>query len=87
MGGIIPCMARGWESKSVEEQQSESISVSETPKPQLTPAEMLLRQKRDGLLLNRKRVFQQLQTAANPHHREMLEKAIADLDTQLSKLV
>ena len=83
----MPCMARGWESKSVEEQQSESISVSETPKPQLNPAEVLLRQKRDGLLLNRKRVFQQLQTAPNPHHREMLERAIADLDTQLSKLV
>lgn len=80
-------MARGWESKSVEEQQSESISVSETPKPKLNPAEVLLRQKRDGLLLNRKRVFQQLQTALNPHHREMLERAIADLDTQLSKLV
>ncbi len=79
-------MARGWESKSVEEQQSESISISENHKPQLTPAEMLLGRERDGLLLNRKRVMQQLQTTENPRHREMLAKAIADLDSQLSNL-
>lgn len=40
--------------------------------------------KRDGLLLSRQRLTQQLLAASNSRHRHMLEQAIAELDRQLS---
>ena len=81
-------MAKGWESKSVEEQQSQatSASTSKSSKPQLTPAQITQKQMRNGLELSRQRVLQQLQGACNPNHRSMLEKALADLNGQLEKL-
>ncbi len=78
-------MARGWESKSVEEQQSEAISISNSQKRQFTAAELVTKKERDGLALSRKRVLQSLQRVENPNHRKMLETALADLDVQLSK--
>jgi hypothetical protein len=79
-------MARGWESKSVEEQQSEAISFSESQRAQFTPAELITKKKREGIALDRKRVLQSLQRVENPQHRKMLEAALADLEAQLSNL-
>jgi len=79
-------MARGWESKSVEEQQSEAKSEKERPKIRLTPNELAKRRKKDGLLLSRNRVLQQMQSANSPAHRQMLELALADLDSQITRL-
>jgi hypothetical protein len=42
--------------------------------------------KREGLILSRQRLNQQLQTASDLRHREMLERAIAELNSQLSSL-
>jgi hypothetical protein len=42
--------------------------------------------KRQGLMLARSRVLQQLEVARNPQHRDMLQRALADLDAQLSQL-
>jgi len=78
-------MARGWESKSVEEQQAEAQKESSPPK-QLTHEQMEGRRKRDGLLLSRKRVQAQLSSSTNPLHRQMLEQALADLDRQITQL-
>ena len=79
-------MAKGWESKSVEEQQSEATNRSTSSKPRLTAEQMAEQQFRDGLGLSRQRVLQQLQSACNPNHRSMLEKALADLNDRLGKL-
>jgi len=79
-------MAKGWESKSVEEQQSEAREAHKPAKPPMTSAEIALEQCRNGLELSRQRVMQQLQAACNPNHRNMLEKALADLDERLAKL-
>ncbi len=79
-------MAKGWESKSVEEQQSEAASKSKPSKPRLTTDEMARQQARNGLELSRQRILQQLQSACNPNHRNMLEKALADLNTQIAAL-
>lgn len=78
-------MARGFESKSVEEQQAEAKRES-NPGQQLTPEQAAQRRKRDGLILSRKNVKQRLESAANPAHREMLEGALADLDRQIAEL-
>lgn len=77
-------MARGFESKSVEEQQAEAKRES-VPGSRLTPEQIEGRRKRDGLLLSRKSVQAQLSTATNSMHREMLERALADLDRQIAE--
>ncbi len=78
-------MARGFESKSVEEQQAEAKRES-NPGQQLTPEQAAQRRKRDGLILSRKNVKHRLESAANPAHRQMLEVALADLDRQIAEL-
>jgi hypothetical protein len=77
-------MARGWESKSVEQQQEEMSAGRKTARAPLSPAEQQRNRKREGLLLSRERLTQQLQAATNPRHRQMLEQAVAELDRQLS---
>jgi hypothetical protein len=79
-------MARGWESKSVEQQQEERSAQRETVRAPLSPDEQQRNRKREGLLLSRGRLLQQLQTAGNPRHRQMLEHSVAELDRQLSSL-
>jgi hypothetical protein len=78
-------MARGWESKSVEQQQEDAKSSVKPGKQQLTPEQIAEQQRRRGLELSRQRILQQLQVACNPQHRGMLEAALADLDAQLAE--
>jgi len=77
-------MARGWESKSVEQQQEEA-STQRTHRAPLTPEQIDQENRRRGLLMSRERIVQQLQSASNPNHRQMLEAALAELDKQLSQ--
>ena len=81
-------MARGWESKSVEQQQEERAEQRKSAHAPVSPTppaeEQQRNRKREGLLLSKGRLTQQLQTASNPRHRQMLSQAIAELDRQLS---
>jgi hypothetical protein len=82
-------MARGWESKSVEEQQAEMFERRKTVHAALSPLssdDQQRNRKRDGLLLSRGHLTRQLQAASHPRHRQMLEQAIAELDRQVSLL-
>jgi hypothetical protein len=79
-------VARGWESKSVEEQQAEAEEHSSKRKPPLTAEQLAKRHARDGLLLNRSRIVQRLKGAQSPQHQRMLESALADLDARISQL-
>ncbi len=79
-------MARGWESKSVEEQQSQSRESSTPSHPFLSAEQAALHRKREGLLLSRKQVVGQLRSATHPLRRQMLEAALADLDRLLANL-
>jgi hypothetical protein len=78
-------MARGWESKLVEQQQDEATSERTQNKVQLSKEQIAAAQRRLSLELSRRRILQQLETASNPRHRQMLEAALADLDAQLEK--
>jgi hypothetical protein len=78
-------MARGWESKSVEQQQEEASSNT-AKGPRLTPEQIVEQQHRRGLELSRKRIAQQLEAATNPRHRQMLEAALQELERQIGKL-
>ena len=79
-------MARGWESKSVEAQQSEAAQPTGPPKPLLTSQQKANLQKKEGLMLQRSRVAQQLESATNPQYQKMLQAALADLDSRISVL-
>jgi hypothetical protein len=80
-------MARGWESKSVEEQvQEHQQKKEENTKKQLTAEQLESRRKRDVLLLSRSRVQKDLQASQNPRHRDQLNSALADLDSQIAEL-
>ncbi len=82
--GKIPTMARGWKSKSIEQQQEE-MEQQRTPRgAPIPPAEQERNRKRDGLLLSRERLLQQMQTSASLRHREMLQQSIAEIDKQLA---
>ena len=75
-------MARGWESKSVEQQIEDAQPVSGHPKP--APDKRELFWKREGLLLQRSRVLQEIESARNPRYRRLLEEMLSHLDGQLS---
>jgi hypothetical protein len=77
-------MARGWESKSVESQM-ESSQSDQVPssKRELTPEMAEALRKRESLLLARTHLLQQMQAAQNPRHREMMQRALGDLEKQL----
>ena len=77
-------MARGWESKSVEDQ----VAAAETEKahraqPVISNEERERKARRDGLLLARARLTHDLEAASNPRHRAMLEHALRDLDEHI----
>jgi hypothetical protein len=79
-------MARGWESKSVEEQQAESAANRKPSRPKLTPDELLRQERQQSLQLARAHITQQLEKTQNPHYRRVLEAALADLDAKLAGL-
>jgi hypothetical protein len=78
-------MARGWESKSVQAQ----IDSAETPRRAvsdnvLAPEQLELLRKKENILLSRTRVVRELDSVHNPRYKALLNKALADLDAQLS---
>lgn len=80
-------MARGWESKAVENQIQESeLKSSRSQKTPLTPEQIERHRREQVLLLSRKRVEKDLQSSSDPRYREQLNRALADLDAQLTAL-
>jgi hypothetical protein len=76
-------MARGFESKSVADQQQEAFDgrkpIAQTGEPAL-----LLRRRK--LELARAHVLHQMELATAEPHREMLRRALAALDKDLAAL-
>lgn len=80
-------MARGWESKGIESQIQESeLKASRSQKAPLTPEQIEKHRRKQVLLLSRKRVEKDLQSSSDPRYRDQLNRALADLDAQLSAL-
>jgi hypothetical protein len=78
-------MARGWESKSIEDQQSEVRDAKSAVNRKARSPEEIGQQKIiDTLRLSRSRIVQQLAATQNPTYRKTLEAALADLDQKLS---
>jgi hypothetical protein len=80
-------MARGWESKAVEGQvQDHQDEDTGTGRKTLTPAQLDLRRRREVLLLSKARTQRDLELSKDGRYREMLSRALADLDAQLNQL-
>jgi hypothetical protein len=79
-------MARGWESKSVEDQVQEFQERDDgDKKKQVSPAEAASHRQLQILQLSRARVQKDLESSRSPRHREQLNRALADLDSQIAK--
>jgi len=77
-------MARGWESKSVEQQQAELADRGKGKLLPLSPDQQKLNRQREGLLLSRTRLVRRIAASTNVQHRRMLERALAEIDRQLA---
>ncbi|HTH53111.1 MAG TPA: hypothetical protein VL495_04110 [Edaphobacter sp.] len=77
-------MSRGWESKSVEEQQAQANAPKPDPQ-EYTPAEMAERKRRmQSLEMQRERILSE--RTSNPHRRSALTYALADIEEKLAEL-
>ena len=76
-------MSRGWESKSVEEQQNQAAA----PKPVAADnrvGEAEQKRKRQELELQRERILSE--RTSSPHRRSALSNALADIEEKLAEL-
>ena len=80
-------MARGWESKSVEEQINSRQAESETSDKK-KPGRLEIEQnsKRESIRLARSRTTKDLQSTQDKRYRALLERTLAHLDSELAKL-
>lgn len=80
-------MARGWESKSVEEQQQEASAAKDLRGERQVTAQQRQRQsQKQSLLLSRAQTVTRLKSATNPRYRAQLELALRHLDEQIKQL-
>jgi hypothetical protein len=76
-------MARGWESKSIEAQQDDAARAKAPGGRRPTAEERERAAARRTLELARAKVREDLRRATTRAHREMLQRALEDLDRQL----
>jgi hypothetical protein len=80
-------MARGWESKSVEDQVQTAEAAQQTrAAPHLAPQQRERQTRKQSLLMSRAQTVKRLESATNPNYRAQLERALNYLDEQLSEL-
>jgi hypothetical protein len=80
-------MARGWESKAVEDQIGEAeAKLQARRKPRLTPSETEHLKRKEALLLERARIVREMERAYMRRHLVMLERGLAHIDSQLAEL-
>jgi hypothetical protein len=80
-------VARGWESKGVEDQVAEAEAAREAlARPTLTPEERERRQREASLRLTRARLLESIDAARDARHRELLERSLAHIDGELAAL-
>ncbi len=80
-------VARGWESKSVEEQINEHQAESQSPdKHNPGRRESEQRTRREGIRLARSRTLTALESTQDERYRALLERTLAHLDSELAKL-
>ena len=80
-------MARGWESKSVEDQIAEAQTSRKAQRGRaLAPEEIELQKRKQALLLERTRIIREMERAYKRRHLEILERGLAHIEAELAKL-
>lgn len=81
-------MARGWESKAVADQQEAADERARRGRPleELSPEERERRDRLETLRLSRARTLTQLERATRPAHRQMLQRTLRALETEIEEL-
>lgn len=80
-------MARGWESKAVEDQQQLAQErEQQRTRVKLSEEQMVIERRRDSFLLQRTRVIRELEGTVSGRYRETLVQALAHLEAELTGL-
>lgn len=77
-------MSKGWESKSVEEQQSQAAESRPAVPGNVDMGEATRTRQRQGLELQRERILSE--RTSSPHRRSALTNALADIEEKLAEL-
>jgi hypothetical protein len=78
-------MARGWASKSAVI-RADGAELRPEAHNTPDPATLDLIRKKESILLSRTRIVTELKSAQNPRYIQLLNRALADLDSRLSTL-
>jgi hypothetical protein len=80
-------VARGWESKAVEDQiaASEDRKAAASQRPR-TSDELGRESRRQGLLLSRAKIVGDMKNARDERHRAALQQALSFIDAQITSL-
>lgn len=81
-------MARGFESKSAQDQQleAENAKAERGSKEKLDRQEIDRRKERESLQMSRRRVVRELEATASERRKTQLRAALEYLDSELKKL-
>jgi hypothetical protein len=80
-------MAKGWESKGVESQVQDSQTKGRGKHGEpMTAIQMDTRRRMEVLVLSRARVERDLQLSQDQRYRDLLTRALSDIEAQLSAL-
>ncbi len=79
-------MARGWESKAVEDQIAAAEERKAGPKRVRTPEEIERDSRRQVLLLSRAKVARDIENVRDDRHRVSLQQALDYIDAQITAL-
>jgi hypothetical protein len=80
-------VARGWESKNIEDQISAAEAREEArAKAELTSLEMARRRRKEGLLIERARIEREMQAGHKRRYLALLERSLAHVEAELAKL-
>ena len=79
-------MARGWESKSVEDQMDAAKADRDAQiKPRLTPQQREQSELKQSLRLSRAQILSRLEASTNERYRAQLKSTLDHLDAQLAQ--
>jgi hypothetical protein len=79
-------MARGWDSKSVEDQIGDAQAEKDArSKPFMSPDEREQQTRKQSLLLSRSQILGRLKVAQNARYRAQLQAALMHVETKLKE--
>ena len=78
-------MARGWESKSVEEQMENARQQKKDASAHHATKQVQHSRHYENLVLARARLVKDLATTENPRYKQFLETSLAEIDKQIAE--